>query len=223
MEEVPAHVHPGPIVPDVLTKQNEHRSWLIWSGDHETCFTELQCRCFGRKLFQSYSAAPYRLISMRQEVDDMASGVIQTPLSSPSQITSFAKKVQTIIRSTIFSRHFQCSHRVVVPGSPYQIVVLMGLRGVLVHCLVAGHVEAELLSILTWVGEDMQIPYMEERRAPPPLGTVSSSTPHMPISIAFSSDSEEHDDEQTDEVTPAQQLGFGHRVRKKTTRFTPSD
>ncbi|KAI5672579.1 hypothetical protein M9H77_12943 [Catharanthus roseus] len=44
MEEVPAHVHPGPVVPDVLTRQHEHRSGLIWSWDNETCFTELQCR-----------------------------------------------------------------------------------------------------------------------------------------------------------------------------------
>ncbi|KAI5648624.1 hypothetical protein M9H77_34629 [Catharanthus roseus] len=52
MEEVPAHVHPGPIVPDVLSRQHEHRSGLIWSGDHETCYTDLQCRRFGRNLFQ---------------------------------------------------------------------------------------------------------------------------------------------------------------------------
>ncbi|KAI5673957.1 hypothetical protein M9H77_14321 [Catharanthus roseus] len=32
MEEVSAHVHLGPIVPDVLTKQHKHRSGLIWSG-----------------------------------------------------------------------------------------------------------------------------------------------------------------------------------------------
>ncbi|KAI5657755.1 hypothetical protein M9H77_26548 [Catharanthus roseus] len=36
MEEVPAHVHPDPIVPDVLSRQHEHRSGLIWSRDHET-------------------------------------------------------------------------------------------------------------------------------------------------------------------------------------------
>ncbi|KAI5658711.1 hypothetical protein M9H77_27504 [Catharanthus roseus] len=60
MEEVPAHVHPGPIVPDILTRQHEHRSGLIWSGDHETCITNLQCRRFGRNLFQSYSTAPCR-------------------------------------------------------------------------------------------------------------------------------------------------------------------
>ncbi|KAI5658967.1 hypothetical protein M9H77_27760 [Catharanthus roseus] len=36
MEKVPAHVHPGPIVTDVLSRQHEHRSGLIWSGDRET-------------------------------------------------------------------------------------------------------------------------------------------------------------------------------------------
>ncbi|KAI5664107.1 hypothetical protein M9H77_23430 [Catharanthus roseus] len=55
MEEVPAHVHPGSIVPDVLTRQHEHQYGLVWSGDHDTCFTDLQCRCFGRNLFQCYS------------------------------------------------------------------------------------------------------------------------------------------------------------------------
>ncbi|KAI5653635.1 hypothetical protein M9H77_30822 [Catharanthus roseus] len=39
--------------------------------------------------------------------------------------------------------------------------------------------------------------------APPPPGMVSSSTPHMPISTPSSSDSDEHDDEQTDVVIPA--------------------
>ncbi|KAI5661317.1 hypothetical protein M9H77_20640 [Catharanthus roseus] len=62
MEEVPAHVHPGPIFPDILTRQYEHRSGLIWSGDHETCFTDLQCRRFGRNLFQCYSTVPRRLV-----------------------------------------------------------------------------------------------------------------------------------------------------------------
>ncbi|KAI5672589.1 hypothetical protein M9H77_12953 [Catharanthus roseus] len=36
MEEVSAHVQPSPIVPDVLTRQHERRSGLIWSRDHET-------------------------------------------------------------------------------------------------------------------------------------------------------------------------------------------
>ncbi|KAI5677554.1 hypothetical protein M9H77_08504 [Catharanthus roseus] len=64
MEEVPAHVHPGPIDPDVLTRQHEHRSGLIWSGDHETCINDLQCRNFGRNLFQAHSTAPCRLIEI---------------------------------------------------------------------------------------------------------------------------------------------------------------
>ncbi|KAI5648645.1 hypothetical protein M9H77_34650 [Catharanthus roseus] len=64
MEEVLAYVHPGPIVPDVLSRQHEHRFGLIWSGDRETCYTLLQCRRFGRNLFQCYSTAPRRLVEI---------------------------------------------------------------------------------------------------------------------------------------------------------------
>ncbi|KAI5674117.1 hypothetical protein M9H77_14481 [Catharanthus roseus] len=56
-------------------------------------------------------------------------------------------------------------------------------------------------------------------RAPPPLGTAGSSTPHQPISQASSFDEEERGDD-TDDL---QHLGLGHRFGKKTTRFTPSD
>ncbi|KAI5673217.1 hypothetical protein M9H77_13581 [Catharanthus roseus] len=189
MEEVSVHLQLGPIVPDVLTRQHEHSSGLIWSGDHEMCFTNIQYRRFGRNLFQCYSTAPrsvrlslshfsgYKVkkepleawilraftgsetdddlilrgrgpthldglvlavkvlsypndeyirwyqgitrvyignpanrdthsvgyqpagVDRRMtEVDDMASVVIQEPLSSPSQMAVFAKKVQTIIR-----------------------------------------------------------------------------------------------------------------------------
>ncbi|KAI5666053.1 hypothetical protein M9H77_15906 [Catharanthus roseus] len=49
--------------------------------------------------------------------------------------------------------------------------------------------------------------------APPPLGTTGASTPHQAISQASSSDEEEGQDA----------LGRGHRVGKKTVRFTPSD
>ncbi|KAI5681171.1 hypothetical protein M9H77_02398 [Catharanthus roseus] len=52
-------------------------------------------------------------------------------------------------------------------------------------------------------------------QAPPPLHMVGSSIPHMPMSTASSSDSDEHDDEPTDVVTPAQQLGFGHHVGRR--------
>ncbi|KAI5658173.1 hypothetical protein M9H77_26966 [Catharanthus roseus] len=62
MEEVPAHAHPGPIVGDVLTRQHKYRSRLIWSGDCETCITDLQCRRFGRSLFQAYSTTPRHML-----------------------------------------------------------------------------------------------------------------------------------------------------------------
>ncbi|KAI5657170.1 hypothetical protein M9H77_25963 [Catharanthus roseus] len=64
MEEVPAQVHPEPIVPDVLSRQHEHRSELIWSGDHETCYIDFQCRRFGRNLFQYYSTTPRSLVEL---------------------------------------------------------------------------------------------------------------------------------------------------------------
>ncbi|KAI5671964.1 hypothetical protein M9H77_12328 [Catharanthus roseus] len=47
MEEVPVHV-----------------SGLIWIGDRETCYTDLQCRRFGCNLFQCYSSAPRRLVEI---------------------------------------------------------------------------------------------------------------------------------------------------------------
>ncbi|KAI5649995.1 hypothetical protein M9H77_36000 [Catharanthus roseus] len=59
MEEVPVHVHLGPLNPDVLMRPYEHRSGC---GDHETCITNLQCRRFGYSLFQSYSTAPYHML-----------------------------------------------------------------------------------------------------------------------------------------------------------------
>ncbi|KAI5658545.1 hypothetical protein M9H77_27338 [Catharanthus roseus] len=56
-------------------------------------------------------------------------------------------------------------------------------------------------------------------RAPPPPGIAGSFTPHQPISQASSSDEEER----TDDMNVVQHYEFGHRVGKKTTRFTPSD
>ncbi|KAI5652785.1 hypothetical protein M9H77_29972 [Catharanthus roseus] len=64
MEEVPAHVHSGPIVPDVLTRQHEHKFGLIWGGDRETSITNLQCRRFGINLFRAYNRAPCKLIDI---------------------------------------------------------------------------------------------------------------------------------------------------------------
>ncbi|KAI5676806.1 hypothetical protein M9H77_07756 [Catharanthus roseus] len=50
-------------------------------------------------------------------------------------------------------------------------------------------------------------------RAPPPPSIAGASTPHQPISQTSSSDEEEGQDA----------LSRGHRVGKKTVRFTPSD
>ncbi|KAI5672185.1 hypothetical protein M9H77_12549 [Catharanthus roseus] len=55
--------------------------------------------------------------------------------------------------------------------------------------------------------------------APLPSGTAGSSTPHQPILQASSSDEKER----ADDMDSVQHYGFGHRVSKKTTRFTPSD
>ncbi|KAI5682328.1 hypothetical protein M9H77_03556 [Catharanthus roseus] len=396
MEKVPAHVHPGPIVPDVLTRQHEHRSRLIWSGDHETCFNNLQCRHFGRNLFQSYGTAPRRLIlreftgsktdddlilrargfiflllgghmfpdfsgslvhvryisfledfeaistyswgncklsnprvdyirwyrditrvyignpanhdirtvgyqpagvdrwmmtSMLQEIDDMASGMIQRPPSSPSQIASFAKKVQTINRKymvsigggTLGCTPSQYDIQQIFPVQqsrrrPREPVPDRGARGVKkgARRLPGGGTRGDGAPVPPDMGRggdadpgrggergersrtrgrgnlgssdhgdlfdnpDHSQPsfslgltpptqshpptsYTSLFQAPPPPNTIGSSTPYMPISTASSSKTDEHDDQRTDVVTPAQQLGFGHHVGKKTTRFTPSD
>ncbi|KAI5671501.1 hypothetical protein M9H77_11865 [Catharanthus roseus] len=49
---------------------HEHRSSLIWSGDREICYMDLQCRRFGRNLFQCYSAAPRRLPLFRLQSEE---------------------------------------------------------------------------------------------------------------------------------------------------------
>ncbi|KAI5668463.1 hypothetical protein M9H77_18316 [Catharanthus roseus] len=51
--------------------------------------------------------------------------------------------------------------------------------------------------------------------APLPSSITGSSVPHIPISRASSFDSNEYGDEPADDVKPAQQLGFGHRVGKR--------
>ncbi|KAI5657118.1 hypothetical protein M9H77_25911 [Catharanthus roseus] len=76
MEEVPSHVHSRPIVPDVLSRQHEHRSGLIWNGNHKTCYIDLQCRRFGRKC---YSMAPRRLVEI---IDRTGYKVKEEPLEA---------------------------------------------------------------------------------------------------------------------------------------------
>ncbi|KAI5658851.1 hypothetical protein M9H77_27644 [Catharanthus roseus] len=390
MEEVSAHVHPGPVVPDVLSRQHEHRFGLIWSGQHKTCFTDPQCRRFGRNLFHYYSIAHRRLavvhnrfgrcttdrgslslstylglvaytciaaladygcstrpscsscqlpthtlvtyrdqlnfmpsdqiveyhypgrvmhqfaraeyipdacdtrldlhrIQLRgndhtnwgkqhashyirwyrgitqvcisnpanhdtlshgyqptfilQEVNDMASVVIQEPPTDPSQMTVFAKKVQMIIRRCMVSIgvHVPCT---TIASHPREHVTDRGARRVKRstrrqpsrgvgggHPLVLPfpnrheHVDPGHMSPPPVFGfAPFQSPHSTSFgfygfRVPPPSGTAGSSTPHQPISQASSSDEEER----TDDMDVVQHYRFGHRVGKKTTRFTPSD
>ncbi|KAI5663031.1 hypothetical protein M9H77_22354 [Catharanthus roseus] len=251
---------------------------------------------------------PARVYRRMMEVDDMASGVIQGPTSSLSQIASFAKKVQTIIRRCIVyisgtlgctpSQHDILQTFPVQPSCrrPREPVPDCGAGEVKrINFLVAGgrhadsgcgrergersrgrgrgdlgssdhgnpfdnanHGQPSFSLGLTPPTQShpstlyappppglgfssFQSPHPSSLgfssfqappppcsgsssfQVPPPQGTVGSSTLHMPISTASSSDTDEHDCERTDVVTPTQQLGFSHRVGKKTSRFTPSD
>ncbi|KAI5659564.1 hypothetical protein M9H77_28357 [Catharanthus roseus] len=65
------------------------------------------CTFFDCSQLPTHTLVTYRdqldFMPSDQEVDDMASVVIQEPTSSPSQMAIFAKKVQTIIRRCIVS------------------------------------------------------------------------------------------------------------------------
>ncbi|KAI5652301.1 hypothetical protein M9H77_29488 [Catharanthus roseus] len=114
MEEVSAHVHLGLIVPDILTRQHEHRSGLIWSGDHETCITDLQCRRFGCNLFQAYSITPFTVMSGNlihvQYITPMWGSFrgCTTDRGSPSATTNLGLVVYSCIASSARSA---CSSR----------------------------------------------------------------------------------------------------------------
>ncbi|KAI5677347.1 hypothetical protein M9H77_08297 [Catharanthus roseus] len=273
MEEVPEHVHLGPIVPDVLMRQHEHSQ------------------------LSTHTLVTYRdqldFMPSDQEVDDMASRVIQKPPSSPSQIANFAKKVQTIIRRCIVSIAPSRRH-------PREPVPDRGARGVKRRArrvpgggarggrppappdIGRGHADpsrggemgegsggrglgdlGSSYQVEPFDSLDLGMPsfslgltlptqsYPPASYMPPPpgLGFSSFQSPHPPgigsfsfqaplapctgsssfqappppYMVASSSDSDEDYDEPTDVVTPPQQLGFGHRVGKKTTRFTPFD
>ncbi|KAI5673497.1 hypothetical protein M9H77_13861 [Catharanthus roseus] len=245
MEKVPAHVHPSFIVPNVLSRKHEHRFGLIWSGDHETCFTNLQSRRFGRNLFQCYSTAPpstdYRvdkrmMTSMLQEVDDMASVVIQEPPSSPSQMAVFAKKgaCRQPGRGVGGGRPhippFPSRNEHVDPGH-VEVKRGQGFGGgqPLIDPFDSLNLGIPSFSLgLTPPSQSLpsgfgtlQMPPLPVFwiLSPPPPSTAGSSTTHQPISQASSSDEEER----TDDTDVVQHLRFRHRVGKKTTRFTLSD
>ncbi|KAI5673607.1 hypothetical protein M9H77_13971 [Catharanthus roseus] len=187
-----------------MTRQHEHGSGLIWSGDHETLevllypndehirwYREITRVYIGNPTNRDARSVRYQpagvdkriITSILMEVDDMASMVIQEPPSSPSQMAVFAKKSLPGGSETLRG-----------PPPP-------GLGFALIQS--PHHTSLGFSSF----------------HVPPPPGIAGSSTPHQPMSHASSSEEEERKND-TDNV---QHLGFGHRVGKKTTRFTPSD
>ncbi|KAI5681942.1 hypothetical protein M9H77_03170 [Catharanthus roseus] len=207
MKEVPAHMYSGPIVPDVLTRQHEHRSGLIWSGDHETCITDLHCRRFGRNLFQSYSTAPRRLVKkepleawiLREftglETDDDL--ILRAPLGGARQVGGALVLLQIwawsrspVLRPQIL-RHVQPD-----PLAPLGAIwcTFLGLMPP-----TQSHPPTSYTPLPLGFSS-FQAPHPPSTgsssfQALPPSGTVGSSTPHMPILTASSSDIDEHDDE----------------------------
>ncbi|KAI5680748.1 hypothetical protein M9H77_01975 [Catharanthus roseus] len=123
MEEVSAHVHPGPIVPDALTRKHEHRfghlcrtifggaptdrgspsgtsdlGLVVWYRD----ITRV-----GNPTYRDTRTIAYQPIGVdrriMQEVDDMAIRVLEGLPLSLTQYASFARKVQTIIHRCMVS------------------------------------------------------------------------------------------------------------------------
>ncbi|KAI5683034.1 hypothetical protein M9H77_04262 [Catharanthus roseus] len=281
MEEVPAHVHSGPIVPDVLSRQHEHKSGLIWSGDHETDGPAVAAEALSyprdeyirwfKGITQVYIGNPANcdtrahgyqpagVDKRMMEVDDMGSVVIQEPPSSPSQMAVFAKKVQTIIRRCMVSiggtlectpsqhdnQHtflvqLSCRRRREHVPDRGSRRVKRGARRHPGHGVGGGrprvppaperHKYVDPGHVVVERGEgsgrfaSFQSPHSISYgffgfQALPPPSTAGSSTPHQPISQASSFDEEDREND----MDVVQYFGFGHRVGKKTVRFTPSD
>ncbi|KAI5657813.1 hypothetical protein M9H77_26606 [Catharanthus roseus] len=209
-EEIQAHVHPGPIVPDVLTRQHEHRSGLIWSGDHKTCFTDLQCMRFGRNLFQCYSTAPrsqlptHTLVTYRDQLDFMTSD-------------------QRI--SDACDTHLDL-HRIQLRGNNHTYWETQ-------H---ASHVEAWhqwRLRVRNDPALAVGKAWSWSRRWTPSYPSFSWQTQtcrprtrrdreshFIYTASAYIANISSDDEEWMDDTDDVQRLGFGHRVGKKTTRNT---
>ncbi|KAI5678278.1 hypothetical protein M9H77_09228 [Catharanthus roseus] len=164
---------------------------------------------------------------MLQEIDDMTTGVLEGPLSSPRQYASVMRKVQTIIRRCMVF----VGGTFDVPQDPFDNPNLnaptlsLGLKP-----LAQSHLSGTGTSYVPHpsTGGTSYAPPPPDTvgcsfDVPPPPSTTGLSVLHMLISRASSFDLDEHADEPTDNVTPTQQLGFGYRIGKKTTRFMPSD
>ncbi|KAI5656582.1 hypothetical protein M9H77_25375 [Catharanthus roseus] len=203
MEEVSAHVHSGSIVPDVLTRQHKHRFGLIWSGDRDTCITDLQCKRFKRNLFQAYNGASPRCLC-----EAALRGVRQIGEALVLLQIRFMVSIGGTLGCTLSQHDIQQTF----PGSR-RMVVLESLYGSVLSGPSTSTVPPPSIGGTSYAPPSPGA-MGSSFHAPPPLGTTGSSMPHMPIYYASSFDSKEHDGERTDDVTPAQQLGFGHRWDK---------
>ncbi|KAI5671600.1 hypothetical protein M9H77_11964 [Catharanthus roseus] len=188
------------------------------------------------------------MTSMLQEVDDMASVVIQEPPSSPSQMALFAKKVQTIIWRCMVSINgtLGCTpsqHDIqqtfpVQPSChrPQEHVPDRGARGVKrgarrhLGCGAGGG--RPPVPPAPERHEHVDPGHVEVERDASPArfrifwvsGTPSSGdSQFIYTASAYMQASSSDEEERADDMDGLQRYGFGHLVGKKTTRFTPSD
>ncbi|KAI5683550.1 hypothetical protein M9H77_04778 [Catharanthus roseus] len=216
MEEVSAHVHPGPIVPDVLTRQHEYRSGLIWSGDHETCFTDLQCRRLGPRYPTDIPSTTVVSPSPGARTGLGARGVKRGARRQPSggagggrpPVPPFPGRTRQVDPGRIEVERSEGSGQVESgegSGGGHFPVDPFDSQNLDIPSFSLDLMQPSQ-SLPIGLGTLITSRYISFR-APPPPGTVGSF------------DDEKREDD-TDDV---QRLGFGHCVGKKTARFTPSE
>ncbi|KAI5678487.1 hypothetical protein M9H77_09437 [Catharanthus roseus] len=92
------------IVLPVEELSNPRNNYIRWYRDITRVYIDNPANHDTRTVGYQPARVDRRMMtSMLQEVDDMATRVIQGLLSCPTQIASFAKKVQTIIQGCMFS------------------------------------------------------------------------------------------------------------------------
>ncbi|KAI5672714.1 hypothetical protein M9H77_13078 [Catharanthus roseus] len=145
---------------------------------------------------------------MLQDVDDITTWVLEGPPLSLTQYFSVMRKVQTIICLYVSPDPFDS------PDLDAQTFSLGLTPFVPSYPSRAG---TSYLPPSTGATSYAPPPPSEvglSFDAPPPLSTACSAIPHMSISRASSSDSDEYGDNPSDDVTQAQQFGFGHRMMR---------
>ncbi|KAI5653773.1 hypothetical protein M9H77_30960 [Catharanthus roseus] len=189
------------------------------------------------------------MTSMLQEVDDMASLVIQEPPSSPSQMVVVMKKVQTIIRrcmvsisGTLGCIHSQHDIQQTFPVQPsrcrpWEHVPDRGARGVKRGARRHPGVEQEVDALFTSCSRKTQTCRPRPCSGLDGFLITSHWIRDVPVASrarfriclvsittfnilrASSSDEEEREED----IDGVHHFGFGHRVGKKTVQFTASD